>query len=63
MDFETMCSILSSIGILAILWRYSKISRENKQLRQNNENLQTQLIEALNKNLEKQDNFNTDPVN
>lgn len=62
MNLESFCSILSSIGILLIFWRYSKLSKENKQLRYNNENLQSQLIEALNKNVKNQDNFSTDPV-
>lgn len=59
---ETICSIVSSIGMLVFMWQYVKLKRINQELLQNTELLQGQLIEQINKNLKKQDNFCTDPV-
>lgn len=62
MNVESICSIVSSVGMLVFMWQFVKIKKENKELLQKTELLQGQLIEQLNKNLKSQDNFSTDPV-
>lgn len=55
--------ILSLIFIFFYcIWKLDRVSRENKQLHQQVDILQQQLIEALNKDVKIQDNFSTDPV-
>lgn len=62
MDIESICSIVSSVGMLVFMWKFVKIKKQNTELLQKTEFLQGQLIEQVNKNLKLQDNFNTDPV-
>lgn len=59
---ELIEAILEVFLVFGLMWQLSKLSKENKQLHQNVELLQQQLIEALNKNVKNQDNFSTDPV-
>lgn len=60
--FELLEAILELSLVFGLIWQLNKTSKENKQLHQNVELLQQQLIEALNKDVKNQDKFSTDPV-
>lgn len=59
---DSIFNIVSDIALLVFMWQFVLLKKKNKQLCENVDILQKQLIEALNKNIKKQDNFSTDPV-
>lgn len=59
---EVLRIFLPYVVALLYLWQCIRLSRENKNLHERVDILQQQLIEALNKDVKNQDNFNTDPV-
>lgn len=60
MDWGQLSGILLKVFVLLLMWKYNKIYKENKGLKQETERLQQELINQANENLRLKDNFNND---